>query len=472
VNNFGNALRIFRQNSNDPEIKGRRLSQERLGELLGRELGMGGYSGAAVSDWETGKSKIHADDRPLLVNLIKILVNGGGCKTVDDANELLRLGNYRDLDESETAIAFGDANFSTASNELKQPEDRSTSFSWPAGIPDEPYYQIPGREKLIEDALLLVREKRNSRLISVEGLGGHGKTALAAEFARRAIDLGLFSALIGETAKQEILVNNEIIQVEKATLGYENLLDAIGRQLELWEIFALDGKAKETIISKVLHSNQYLVFIDNLETAENANAIVGRIANILGSSCAILTSRLKVQNGSVQALTLDGLSLTDTIYFLRAEAQKIGAQQILDTKDHFLNEIHEITGGSPLALKLITAQSNYLELDLILDQLRRAGSRLFPFIFQQSWNQLSQTAQIVLIYIGKTVFDTVGVNELALAELAPDENDLTEAIRQLNAYSLLNASYENHQMRYGIHQLTRQFVVSDLPQIWKEQGLF
>jgi transcriptional regulator with XRE-family HTH domain len=453
-------------------MKGRRLSQERLGELLGRELGIGSYSGAAVSDWENGKSKIHADDRSLLISLIKILVNGGGCKTVEDANELLRLGNYRSLDESETVTVFGGAHFPTVSNELKQPGNRSNSFPWPAGIPDEPYHPLPGREKLIEEALLFVNGKRNSRLISVEGLGGHGKTALAAEFARRAIDSGLFSALIGETAKQEILVNNEIIQVEKATLGYENLLDAIGRQLELWEIFALESKAKEAIIGKVLHSNQYLVFIDNLETAENANAIVSRFANILGSSCAILTSRLKVQNRSVQALTLDGLSLADTIYFLHAEARKIGAQQILDMKDHLLKEIHEITGGSPLALKLITAQSKYLELDLILSQLRRAGSHLFPFIFQQSWNQLSETSQIVLIYIGRTVFDTVGVDELALAELAPNENDLIEAIHQLNAYSLLNASYDNQQMRYGIHQLTRQFVVSDLPQIWKEQGLF
>lgn len=76
-----------------------------------------------------------------------------------------------------------------------------------------------------------------------------------------------------------------------------------------------------------------------------------------------------------------------------------------------------------------------------------------------------------MIYIGKTVFDTVSANELALAELAADESDLIEAISQLNAYSLLNTSYGNNQIRYGIHQLTRQFVVSDLPQIWKEQGL-
>ncbi len=472
MNNFGNKLRSLRQNSNDPDLDGRRLSQERYGELVGREIGTTAYSGAAVSDWETGKSKIHANDRALLVSLIKILVRCGGCKVVEEANELLNAGNYRDLDAGEASTVFGNTTSPAGRAELKQPENSPFMSLWPLGIPDEPYHQLPGREKLIEETLSFLKEKRDHRLISVEGLGGHGKTALAAEFARRAINLGLFSQLIGETAKQEFLVNNEIVQLENATLGYENLLDTIARQLQLWEIFALDRNGKETAISRVLHSNQYLVFIDNLETAENAKALVARFANILGSSCAILTSRVKVGGASTRSMTLDGLVLTDSIYFLNAEAKKIGAQQILVAKDGLLSDIHEITGGSPLALKLVAAQSKYLELDLILAQLRKAGSRLFPFIFLQSWGQLSETAQMILVYIGKTVFDTVSADELALAELAANENDMVDAISQLDAYSLLNTSYSNGQIRYSIHQLTRQFVVSDLPKIWSEQGLF
>jgi hypothetical protein len=410
VNNFGDVLRRLRHNANDPDLDGRRLSQERFGELIGRALGTAGYSGAAVSDWETGKSKIHVTDRVLLISLVTILFNCGGLKTIEDANELLKIGNYRDLDENEVVTVFGKAQLSIGSARLEKPANQSSPGMWPAGIPDEPYHKLPGREKLIQEALSFVKDQHKPRLISVEGLGGHGKTALAAEFARRAIDLAVFSTLLGETAKQEILVNNEIVQVEEATLGYEDLLDAIARQLQLWEIFALNGKDKESVISKVLRANQYLVFIDNLETSENAKAIVARFTNILGSSCALLTSRLKIGNGAVRALTLSGLTLDDSLYFLRAEAQKIGSQQILAAKDGSLSEIHGITGGSPLALKLVAAQSKYLELDLILAQLRKAGSRLFPFIFQQSWSQLSQTAQVVLIYIGRFSIQSVPAN--------------------------------------------------------------
>jgi hypothetical protein len=99
---FGNLLRNFRQRCTDPDDFGKKLSQERLGELLGREMGMqAGYSGAAVSDWERSKSKIHADQRAVLVSLIRILYRCGGIKTLEEANRFLETGNYRVLNRAE-----------------------------------------------------------------------------------------------------------------------------------------------------------------------------------------------------------------------------------------------------------------------------------------------------------------------------------------------------------------------------------
>lgn len=101
---FGRQLRIFRQQCQDP-LNGRALSQQRLGALLGEELGIG-FSGAAISDWERSKSKIHVDDRLLLINLLKALNKTGGLRTALDANILLEAGNYRALNESEREQVF------------------------------------------------------------------------------------------------------------------------------------------------------------------------------------------------------------------------------------------------------------------------------------------------------------------------------------------------------------------------------
>ena len=97
---FGEQLRKFRQRCNDPESPHRKLTQEKFGELVGVELGIN-YSGAAISDWERGKSRIHADDRLVLMALIKVLYEYGGVESLKGANQLLEAGNYRALDTRE-----------------------------------------------------------------------------------------------------------------------------------------------------------------------------------------------------------------------------------------------------------------------------------------------------------------------------------------------------------------------------------
>src|SRR5687768_14482589 len=102
---FGTLLRKYRQSCVDP-IYSRRISQEYLGELIGNELGMYSFSGAAVSYWELGQSKINDDDRHTLVALLRILYKHGGIKNISEATELLEAGNYRALDFDEIKLIF------------------------------------------------------------------------------------------------------------------------------------------------------------------------------------------------------------------------------------------------------------------------------------------------------------------------------------------------------------------------------
>jgi hypothetical protein len=106
MDRFGELLRFYRLQSMDMEL-GKKLTQERLGQLLGDELGDAGYSGAAISDWERNKSQIHKDHRAVLLSLIKVLFDCGGLKTRQEANAMLLAGNYRPLDEKERNSIFG-----------------------------------------------------------------------------------------------------------------------------------------------------------------------------------------------------------------------------------------------------------------------------------------------------------------------------------------------------------------------------
>ncbi len=104
MKSFGSLLRAFRLQSKDPQT-GKTLSQQRMGELLQFRIGVR-FSGAAVSDWERGKSKIHADDRLLLESLLRILREHGGIQSLAQANELLEAGNYRALNPDEVQRVF------------------------------------------------------------------------------------------------------------------------------------------------------------------------------------------------------------------------------------------------------------------------------------------------------------------------------------------------------------------------------
>lgn len=343
--------------------------------------------------------------------------------------------------------------------------------TWPASIPDERYYTLPSREQILEDLLITLQDSQGTAVIVIDGLGGMGKTALAAELARRALAKGWFTGLVGDSAKQEILTGGQIVQLKEATLDFDSLLNGIARQLGQWEIPTLSKEEKGQALTRLLRQNKYLVMVDNLETAENANALVVQLRHLLNGSRAIVTSRQKVQHNFVRSISLSGLTAEDSLIFLHTDATQRGVQQILNTSEEKLLQIHLVTGGAPLALKLVVAQAGFLDLDLIVKRLQQAGSNLYPYIFRESWQQLSGAAQRLLIYIGRTVVTNVSWEELSHVGITNDEDILLEAVAQLAAYSLLEVTSIKGQMRYGIHQLTRHFINSDLPQMWREQGL-
>ena len=112
---FGELLKDFRRQCTDPIFSGT-LTQERLGELIGDELGNDGYSGGAISEWERNQSKPKQNNFPVLIALIRVMVKYGGIRTHTDADNLLISGNYRPLSEFEKIAIFGTTDSSDQPN--------------------------------------------------------------------------------------------------------------------------------------------------------------------------------------------------------------------------------------------------------------------------------------------------------------------------------------------------------------------
>jgi len=115
----------------------------------------------------------------------------------------------------------------------------SVTVAWPPNLPNELYYPLPGRERDLQNLLAVLHDPQGALVITIDGLGGLGKTALAVELTRRALHQGLFKSVIGDSAKQELFAGGEIVKVNEATLDFDALLDAIARQCGRWELTTL-----------------------------------------------------------------------------------------------------------------------------------------------------------------------------------------------------------------------------------------
>ncbi len=364
----------------------------------------------------------------------------------------------------------GAAIFSTKQVHQNPTLERASPIALPPHIPDEPYFPLPGREEQLRQLLTALRDPLGSPAIVIDGLGGLGKTAFAVELARRALQQQLFEKAVGDSAKQEQFTNEGIVRINEATLDFLALLDTIARQLDHWEIATLRPEEKLVRMAQLLRQHRHLLLIDNLESVDNAQKLVADLRGFLGSSRALITSRQKVRHDFVLPLSLRGLDQEDALFFIERDLQQRGGDQLLQASREKLIEICQVTGGAPLALKLVVAQAMFLDIDIVLQQLKLASDNIYPFIFRQSWEQLSFTAQLILIYIGRTVTTTVSWEELDGIGIAKQERELRAAVSQLVDYSLLDVYTSAGQVRYGIHQLTRQFINSDLPKLWEAQA--
>ncbi len=169
--------------------------------------------------------------------------------------------------------------------------------------------------------------------------------------------------------------------------------------------------------------------------------------------------------------SVEELPFNDAAGLLRHHAQTIGSQALAAAGEADYQAIFEVTGGNPLALKLVTGLAAVLPLPQILDSL--ASSRpgpiedMYRHIYWEAWRSLSQAGQ-KLLQAMPLVAETGALPDQMMAMSGLAEDQFWLAVTELFSRSLLEVRGDVRERRYSVHRLTETFLRTEIID-WPEE---
>ncbi len=265
------------------------------------------------------------------------------------------------------------------------------------------YMHLVGLEKPIEDLFELLSTPGPPWIVTVEGLGGIGKTTLAQALIDRFMNENVFYDFGWVTARQRVFASDEdtLTETKPAICGI-SVEEWLLHQLTIFLSTKLTMDQVTRIITARLKKGAHLIIIDNLEAKVDVEAILPTLRNLVNPTKIILTCRHGAPGESdVYRYIVPELGRQDTYDFIRKEAALRKHFALSHTSDAQLERIYELVGGNPMALRLIVGQAQMYTLDLVLNDLQEARgekiNELYTTIYRHVWDRLDETSRIALL---------------------------------------------------------------------------
>ena len=302
----------------------------------------------------------------------------------------------------------------------------------------------------------------------ITGLAGQGKSALAGRLLQEQampVD-GPYDFWDWRDCREESdRLGTQVLRlIERLSNG---AIDA--SRIEATNIRAVVG-----ILFQVLRDRKALLVFDNvdqyidLETfrpIKGLDVLVGEAQARNHRSVFLFTCRpdVAVDESRAMRIALDGLTEEEAKELIRARG-------VSNRDQDLAKELHQVTGGHPLWLNLVTMQALRHPDGLrgALEVTRRGGGTL-PATTRTIWDILNRQQRNVL----RTMAELDRPEpETRLLEFLPGQNAnrVTRALRALRSFHLIEVwTQPEGEPRLGLHPLIRQFVRTSFPQREREK---
>jgi hypothetical protein len=338
----------------------------------------------------------------------------------------------------------------------------SATLSRARHLPPQTYARLFGMDAALAKLLDYLQDHDGHWVISLDGMAGLGKTALAREAVGRLAKIDRFADIAWVTVGPGSYTSRGPHQVDLPALTCGQVLDSIAKQLAGNDLSALPLPAKRDRVREMLDAGSCLVVLDNLETAMDCGSWPDWFWDMANPSKFLLTSRHWLESDvGPSVLSLDQLAEPHSLALVRREAHQRGLRELAEAGDDALRPILAVTGGNPLAIKLVVGQLVSLPLDHVLAAVETAQAGMDPlyqYLYRVSWDVISEPSRQLLLRMARLLVSTGTWEDLAAAS-GLSRSELASAIEDLTAHSLLLASGFEVKT-YSLHPLTYYFATS------------
>ncbi len=151
---------------------------------------------------------------------------------------------------------------------------------------------------------------------------------------------------------------------------------------------------------------------------------------------------------------------------MQRQAQLSNVPELIDLNRTTAEKIFAVTGGNPLALKLVVGLADTLPLPHILADLERGHfpqvEAMYSHIYREAWRNLSPTVQAILQTMPLVSDAGALPGQIAAMSGIEDEGVLLDGIFELVNRSLLEVGGALNERRYNIHRLTASFLQTEI----------
>lgn len=268
----------------------------------------------------------------------------------------------------------------------------TSSQSFRSNLPNRDYINFVGRQQALKTIMRLLDSKHRIGLVTIDGIGGIGKTTLALETAYLCRERKIFDALIWISAKREILTSEGIVSRQQIFRNFDDLFDTVAKTLNHTELLQTLDEERLSLLLRVFSQERILLILDNLEVI-NDERINEFLRELPTPSKGIVTTRHRVN--VAYEIRLSGMSLEDSLILMHKECEK----RSLSLKEQDLEKLYTRTGGIPLAMvwciSQISAKGRTIE--VVLESLDQLQGDICQYCFQDSF-KLLDTNELKLLF--------------------------------------------------------------------------